>query len=419
MKYFQNTSWMFAEQILQIISAIFVGIYVARYLGPEQFGLLSYALAVVGIFMVASRLGMDSILLRELVSHPSQRGKYIGTAFGLMVLTAFLSIFIIFILINLFESEPVIKLYVWIISTGLLFQTFLVIDYNFQAQVRSKYSSIAKSIALSLSAVTKIALVLIQVDLFWFAIAFTLDKAIIAVTLYIMHIFKKQPQFIFRFDSRLIRPLLKSAWPMVLAAVATMLYMRVDQIMIKNMLGAEQLGLYASATKIYEGWLIIPNIISISMLPAIIKLKLISETKYENNLSKLFALVFWGSIGAATTVTLFGEYILDLTFGDSFSQALNTLIIVMWVTAFSSLGFVSARYFTAENMEKKIAIRTFIALSVNILLNLIMIPIYGIEGAAISTLVCIIIANYLLDFLDSDLIRLRSIKNRAIFLNLA
>lgn len=419
MKYFVNTSWMFAEYALKIISAIFVGIYVARYLGPERFGVLSYAIAVVSIFMALSRLGMESILVREIVNHPIEKQQYMGTAFSLMLIAAIIGVGLVTGIISMFENDFQTKLYVWIISIGLLFQTFLVVDYAFQAQVQAKFSSIAKSIALAFSAIIKIYLVLIQADLLLFAVAYVLDQALIASFLIVMYIKKQQPSFLFILNIQLIKPLLKSAWPIVLSALGGILYMRVDQVMIKNLLDAEQLGIYAAATKIYEGWIIIPYVLSISLLPAILKLKSGSPVEYEKNLIRLFALVFWVGVIVAIITTLFADLIIKCTFGAAYSDSVTVLIIVMWTAAFTAIGSVTARYLTIENMEKKIAFRTTVALVINVALNIILIPIYGIEGAAIATLVCIVTANYLVDYTDKQLKPLISIKNRAIVFGMA
>jgi O-antigen/teichoic acid export membrane protein len=418
MRYVKNSSWMLAEYGLKIISAIFVSIYVARYLGPEQFGLLSYALAIVAIASTVSRLGMESILVRDIAKYPEQQQAYLGTAFTLMLIAAITGVVMLSGIIYWLETDPKTQLYIWIIAVGILFQTFLAIDYNFQAQVKAKYSSIAKSVALGIGAIIKIYLVWTQAELWLFATAYAVDTAIIAATLLITHWLNKQPNFIGVFRREIVKPMLVSAWPMILAAVAAMLYMRIDQIMIKNMLGAEELGLYAAATKIYEGWIIVPYVISISLLPAIVKLKSSSQQSYEANLSRLFAIVIWSGVFVALIATLFGESIIYYTFGREFIEASQVLAIVMWSGAFTAIGSVTARYLTVEGMEKKIAIRTFVGLFLNVLLNLLLIPIYGIEGAAVATLLTIVIANYFINYVDKDLKQLRIICNNAIVLRL-
>lgn len=415
MRYLHNSSWMLVEQGLKIISGIFVGIYVARFLGPEQFGSLSYALAIVAIFMTVSKLGMESVLVRDLIRYPEQRLQYIGTAFFLMVVGAIISIAVITGLIVQFENDSSTKLYICIISIGLLFQSFLVIDYGFQSQVKAKYSSIAKSAALAISSILKIYLVLIQADLLWFVVAFTFDHLLIAASLIIMYLLQNQPRLFFSFKKSLIKPLLKSAWPMVASGVAGMVMVRLDQIIIKNILDPYQLGLYAAASKIYEGWLLLPFVLSISLLPMLAKLKEKRETKiYHNKLVPIFSLVLWASIAFAFIMTVFGKWLLNITFGPQYFYSYHSLVILSWASVLGAAGYMSARYMVVEGMEKKVARRNWLAVFINIPLNFIMIPIYGIEGAAFSTLISLFIAHYVIDLLDPQLKSLLMVKHRAL-----
>lgn len=417
LKYFKNSSWMMIEYLFKFLSAIVVVIYIARFLGPSDYGLLSYALAIVAILMAIGRLGMESILVRDLAKQPKLKQQYMGTAFFLMNIFSLVGILILGGLIHFFETDFQTKVYIWIISLGVIFQTFLVIDYNFQAQVQAKYSAISKSIAITISSLIKIYLVLIEADLILFVIAFVLDHIIIAVLLTVMYLLKKEPFFVASLDTKLIKPLLKSAWPIVISALAIMLYMRIDQIMIKNMLNIHELGLYSAATKIYEGWIMVPYALSISLLPAIVKLKENTPDEYEKNMSKLFAILFWLGILAATISTFASEYIITLTFGNAYISSQYVLIIIMWTAAFTALGSVSTRYLTVEGMEKKIASRTVLALVLNVGLNFLLIPQYGIEGAAIATLITIVTANYLINYIDKELKQLLNICNKAITLN--
>jgi O-antigen/teichoic acid export membrane protein len=416
MKYFKNSSWMMVEYGLKIISAIFVTIYVARYLGPEEFGLLSYALAIVAVFMAISRLGMESILVRDLAKYPLQVKSYMATAFGLMIVAAVVGLVILCTLMYFFESDTQTKVYVCIIAIGLLFQTLLVVDYSFQAQIQAKYSSIAKSTALGVSSLIKLYLVWAQADLLFFAIAYAIEHAVIGMFLMLMHFYRKQSSFFTGFNVALIKPLLKSSWPMVLASLSTILYMRIDQIMIKNILNSYELGLYSAAARLYEGWIIVPYVLTMSLLPVIVSLKNASEDKYYQGLSKMFALVFWVSVLVAVIFYVFSEEIVLIIFGKDYLEMQKPLVILMWSSAFASLGFVSARYFTVEHLEKKIFIRTFVALILNIILNFILIPVYGIEGAAFSTLVSVFVSNYVLDFIDPVLRQQLRMKNKALLL---
>jgi len=414
--YLKNSAWMMAEYAFKVLAAIFVTIYVARYLGPVDFGLLSYALAVVAISMAVSRLGMESILVRELSRFPGHRQAYMATAFFLMIFSAVVVFSSLAVAMYLFESDGDTRLYVWVMSIGIIFQSWLLIDYNFQSQVKAKYSSVAKSAAMCFGSVIKLVLVFMQADLLAFVVAFALDHFFIAFFLVCVHLKQRQPNFLKGCDFKLVRPLLKSAWPMVLAALGVALYMKIDQLMIKNMLGDEQLGFYSAATRIYDGWIIVPFVLSLSLLPAIVKLKKGNDKKYERNMVLLFSLLFWMGVFAAIIASFFGDQVIRLTFGAEFLPSAEVLGTVMWAAAFAALGTASARYLTVEGMEKKIAIRTFLGLVLNASLNFYLIPRCGIQGAAYATLITMLFANYLINYFDSGLGQLVRICNQAITL---
>ena len=339
-----------------------------------------------------------------------------STALVLMLIASALGFSILNLLNYAVEESPEIQSCIALISIGLLFQPALIIDYNFQAQVKAKYSSIAKTAALGISSLTKLTLVWADVGIIPFAAMYALDQAIVAAALIFAHHTKKQPWFFAKFQKKLVMPILKSAWPMVLAAIAATLYMRVDQIMIKEFLGTHELGLYSAAVKIYEGWIIIPYVLSISALPAIVKLKNTSSDTYEKNMAMLFSVLIWSSAACAAGVSFFSGLLIKLTYGESYIEATNALTIIMWATTFAALGSVTARYLTAEGMERKIASRTAVGLLFNVALNLLLIPKYGIEGAAISTLITLFIANYSINYFDKNLKELIRISNNSITL---
>lgn len=209
--------------------------------------------------------------------------------------------------------------------------------------------------------------------------------------------------------------MLKSAWPLVLGAIAIQIYMRIDQVMIRSMLGLHEVGIYSAAVRVYESWAIVTAIVTVSLLPAIVKLKQGDEASYHKGLAQLFGLVIWMSVLAAAAVSLLSENLMVIAFGDAYRSAAPVVDIIMWTAVFAAMGSVSARYFNVEKMEKKFALRTALAALVNVGLNFLLIPIYGIEGAAIATLACTFFANYLMDWFDRDLKSLLRIKHRAMF----
>ena len=414
-RYFFNSSWMLAEQLLRIVAGVFVGIYIARYLGPEQFGVLSYVLALSTFVLTLARLGMDAVLVRELVDEHENQNNLIGTAFWLMVAAAITCYLVVGAGVWSIEEDTHIKTYAWIVSSSSFFTSFLVIDYLYQAQLKVKYSAICKTVTLFIMSLIKLGLIFSNAELLWFVIASVMDHALLAVFL-LLALYKTHNISCLRFfhwgDAR---SMLRSAWPMVLTAVAALIFVRIDQVMIRNMLGLRDVGIYSAAVKIYESWIILPYVITISLLPAIVRLKRGDERSYQRRLTQLFRLLIWGSVAAAIFVFLISEPLIVIAFGEAYRESASVVNIVMWTAVFASIGSVSARYFNVERMEKKIALRTALAALLNVGLNFVLIPMYGVKGAAMATLACTFFAYYLMDWFDRDLRDLLRIKHDALF----
>lgn len=415
MRYFANTSWMFGEQILRMLAGLLVGVWVARYLGPERFGIFSYALALVAIFGGIAKLGLDGILVRNLVNEPQKRDIYLGTAFWLKVIGALVT-FGIVVLATLFTSaNKTTNLYVAIIASGIIFQSFEVIDFYFQSKVLSKFVSLCRVTQLLLSSLLKIYFVFTGADLFWFVVVSLIDQVTLAIALYLAYKHQKQGSFYRYFDLSTAKVLLKDSWPLVFSGLAVAVYMRIDQIMIKEMLGDKEVGLYSAAVRLSEVWYFIPVIITNSFAPAIMNARKISDELYKIRLQRLCTVMVWLAIFIAIITTFFSEILINMLYGQAYYAATNVLAIQAWGGVFVFLGVASGVFYTAENYTRKTLYRILLGAVLNVLLNLIMIPLYGIYGAAIATVVSQFAANLVYDFFDADVKVIRNIKIKSFF----
>ncbi|WP_207258423.1 flippase [Pseudomonas sp. FW305-70] len=405
---------MMTEQLLRLFSGVFVGIYVARYLGPDQFGALSYVLTISALLIGVSRMGMDSVLTRDLVQKPDRKKELMGTAFWIMTITAAICYALTATTIYNIQEDNETKLYALIVAGSTFFTSFLVIDFYFQSQIQAKYSSLCKSTSLIITSSVKVALIFYKSNLIWFVVITALEQAILATFLIIVFSRTNLLTFFFKFNTQDAKEMLTSCWPMVISSVAILIYMRIDQIMIRHMLGLREVGIYSAAAKLFDAWFLLPYTLTISLLPIISKLKQENSSFYKLRLTQFFSMIIWTCMLVAIITTFTSEYIIKLSFGDEYKEAALVLTIMMWTAVFSATGSVSARYFSAERMEKKIATRTIASAILNIILNFVLIPIYGIIGAAIATLTCTIFANYLIDWLDKDLKDLLKIKHNAL-----
>ena len=414
-KYFANTSWLLGERALRIAVSLFVGIYVARYLGPERFGLLSYALSFVGIFVALATLGLDEVVVRELIKTPEQREKILGTSFLLKLVGTLLMWAAILVAIPLTENDLQTNILIIIIAFGTVFQAFNVIDLNFQAKVKSKYVVHAQFVQLIISSIVKIILVVNEAPLIWFASVYSLDVIVLAMGLVFAYLYNGDNIFSWKWSFETSKYLLHDSWPLILAGVVISVYMKIDQVMIKEMLGAKEVGLYAAAVKLSEAWYFIPMAITSSLLPAIINAKVYQKEVYYQRLQKLYDLMVWIAIAIALPTTFLSTLVVEFLYGKEYLGSSSVLIIHIWTAVFVFLGVASSKYLLAENFIKKTFYRTFIGALLNIIMNYYLIGIIGIQGAAISTLVSHFFAAYFYDILDKDLRIMFIMKTKSLF----
>lgn len=400
MKYFKNTSWLFGEKILRMFVGLFVGIWVARYLGPEQFGLFSYAISFVGLFTVIATLGLNDIVVRELVKDESRRDELIATAFWMKLMGALVLFIILAIAINFTSNDTYTNILIFIVASAAIFQSFNVVDFYFQSQVMGKYTVYVNIISLFLSSIIKIFLILNEAPLIYFVCVVLFDSFILAIG-FSYFFFKKTKIRVkeLKFKMKISASLLKDSWLMMIAGAAIALYMRIDQVMIKEMLDSEAVGQYAAAVRLSEAWYFIPMVIASSLFPAIINAKKVNEELYYARLQNLYDLMVWMAIAIAIPMTFMSDWVVNLLYGEQYNQAGSVLMIHIWAGVFVFLSVANDKWFYVENKAKLLTFKVLTGALSNILLNALLIPLYGIIGAAIATII-----SYSISVMWSDLL---------------
>ena len=386
-RYAKNTGWMFGGQFFSLFVSFFVGTWVARYLGPTNFGTVSYILAFVGMFGFIADLGITSTINRELVKNPDQRDELLGVGFGLKILGGSAA-FIITVIGALFLSTtPLIKILVIVYSTIFISQAFNIIIVFFQAKVASQYYVYAQISAIITSSFLKIILILLGKGIIWLIVIYTLDLVWQAIGY--VHIYHKlgfhMRQWKFRAD--LAKKIWHDSWPLMLSSAAAYIYLRIDQVLIGHMLDTKAVGYYAAAVKIAEIIYFIPGIICASLFPAIINAKKTSALLYHQRLVRLYLLLFLSAIAISLPLSLLSHWVITLLFGESFAPAAQILTIYTWSSVGLFLGTAMSQYLMAENLTKVIFAANIIAMVTNIILNLVLIPKIGLSGAALATLI--------------------------------
>lgn len=401
LRYLTNTSWMFAEQVLRMGAGLLVGIWVARYLGPAQYGLFSYATAYAALFGNIAKLGLDGVVVRDLVRDPAKRDIYMGTSFWLKLMGAVAILALMALTLQLTSNDPTTRLYIFIIASGVLFQSFEVVDFYFQSQVLLRFVSICKLIQLTISSLLKLYFVFTNGDLIWFVLISLVDQMTLALSLFVAYRMQGASSFYRYFDIKVAKHLLQNSWPLMLAGLAVTLYMRVDMVMLQEMTGEVEVGIYAAATRISEIWYFLPSIIVASVSPAITQAHSLNAHLYLMRLRQLYSLMAWLAIGIALPLSIFSNAIIQILFGVKFAEAAPVLAIHLWASLAVFLGIASSQYLLIEQLQRISLYRTLIGLICNIVLNLILIPDMGARGAAIATVISYFIATFSLFFFKS------------------
>lgn len=402
LKYFYNTSWMLSERLLNLGVAFFVGVYVARYLGPANYGILSFAQSIIGFATVLSSLGISSIITRNLVKEANDYSRILGTAFELRIAASAFSIFLLYFLSTYLTNDSVTRLIIIILSFTNLFQSFNVIKSLFQSRVSAKKIVPITIVQTLTGAAIKIILILLEAELAWFALVYVLELIIATIGLLYLYRSNSDQPFIGSFDLSYAKTLLKDSWPLIFSGFVVVVYMKIDQVMIKYMLDDAAVGFYAVAVKFTSIWYFIGGIICSSLFPAVIQARERDMALYENRLQNLFELMVGIGIGIAIPMTLIAYPLVNFLYGSDFSEASSVMIIHVWSLIFVFLGSASGNWLLAENLQKYKLSRTVLGAVVNVGLNFLLIPNYGIQGAAVATLFSQMAASYLGYLLASE-----------------
>lgn len=378
-----------------------VGVWVARYLGPEQFGLFNYATAFVALFSSIATLGLNRIVVLDLIKDPGAANATLGTAFLLQIMGGLLAFSLAVFAISFARPDnSLVKLMVAVLSLTMLFKATEVVIYWFESQVQSKYTVWIQNGAFLIFCVVKIALIIIKASVMAFVWAILIEGLFVAVGLLGMYAWRGGSFVAWRGNYRRSRALLKDSWPLILSGIAIMVYMRVDQIMLGQMLGDEAVGLYSAAVRISEVWYFIPPAIMASVFPLIIEAKKKSEALYYLHLQKIYDIMVLLALAVAIPMTFLSDWVITLFYGASYLKSGAVLAIHIWTSVFVFLGITSGSWYLAENLQIYSFYRTVLGGVVNVAVNLLLIPRHGVLGAAVGTLIAQIVAAYLFDLID-------------------
>ncbi|TLU87934.1 MAG: flippase [Chlorobium sp.] len=381
----QNTGWLLADKFLRLGMGLLVSAWVARYLGPSQYGELAYVLSVVVFFQVLSQLGLDGIAIRDMARDREAASAILGTVFRLRIITGFFCWLGAVGLMALFRpGDSSTLLLTAIVAGSLVFQAADTVDLWFQSQTQSKRTVLAKTISYLLNSLFKISLILSNAPLLYFAIAGLAEIAMSAIALYVSYGRFPAPVK-WAWDIGWGKRLLKESWPYMLSGLAITIYMRIDQIMLREMLGTHELGIFSAALPFSTTWYFIPMMIAQSTGASIAKKKQSDRAGYERAIDRLFSLMWWIMLPLCIAIALLSVPIIKLLYGEAYSESSNVLAVHCFANIPIALGVMQGIWIVNERKNMLSLALTVIGAITNIGLNFFMIPKYGALGVAAAT----------------------------------
>lgn len=416
-KIIANTGWLFFDKILRMGVGMFVGVWVARYLGPEKYGVLSYAQAFVALFAAIATLGLDGIAIRDIVREPEKKDEILGSAFILKLLGGILTSGLAVSVLLLFRPDDVKAIWmVGIISFGTIFQAFDAIDFWFKSQIQSKYTVIAKGITFILTSIIKVVLILKSAPLVAFAWVASLEIAFGAVGLLTAYKFIGYSLRKWYPNIQRCKQLLVQSWPLLLALLAYNLYSRIDQVMIRQMLGEYSSGIYSASTRIYEINLAIAMMFSSSFFPDLVSLYEINRQRFLERYEKLTCILTLFGYISFISILIFGKWLINLLYGVSYSEVYDILMIQIFGSIFLFNAGLRSSYLNITSNQTIITITTISSAVLNVILNYFFIPVYGMRGAAFATVLTQVTSLFLSNIVFSSTRRLFVIQLKGLFL---
>jgi PST family polysaccharide transporter len=398
-----NVAWLFSDKVLRMGVGLFVGVWIARYLGPEQYGLLSFAVAFVGLFSVIAGLGLQGIVVRDIVQTPTRTSETLGTALALELLAGLVAFaFVIIAVIYLRGEDTFAKVIVVILGSTLIVKAGEVPKYWFLSRVLSKYTVWAENTVFLVIAAVKLNMILTGATLIAFVWVAVIEAVVVAFALFAMYAWKAGRLRAWTFSVVRAKDLLQNSWPLVLSGVAVVVYMKIDQIMLGQMSGDEAVGVYSAAARLSEVWYFIAVAIATSVFPALAQSKKRSETLYNRNLQKLYDLMVILALAVTVPLTLVSEQLVILLYGPTYASAGGILAVHIWAAVFVYLGKASSQWFFVENRQILIFQRSIVGAVANVVLNLWWIPPFGPIGAAYATVVSYAFVSVLYDAIQKE-----------------
>ena len=397
-KAISNTAWLFAGHFVRLATALLVSVVLARYLGPEGFGYFNYILAFIVLFSSIVTLGLNGVVVRRIASDPEHSEAILGSAATLQFLGGLAAYFLMLATVSALRPNDQYSFSLAaILGFILILKLSEIIKYWFESQVKSHYTVIIESAVLILFGGIKIGLIYLDASLITIAWAIFAECIIAALALFVSYQIIVGRLKRWRANAQVMKSLLQESWPLALSGVAVIIYLRIDQIMIGEMIGEQAVGLYAAALRLSEVWYLIPVVIMSSIFPRMVKINTENIERFRSKMSEVMGLMMATSLSLTLFIFLFSDQLIHLTFGNQYAGAGAILSVHAFTLLPVFLGTVSGKWALIIGAQKYAMYWAYTGAVINVVLNLILIPQFGAIGAAFATVIAQLVACILLN----------------------
>ena len=411
----RNVTWQLGDRVVRLVVGLVVNVWMVRYLGAAGLGLLGFVQSLVGLCAIASTLGIESILIRELVRRPARAGALLGTAAAMKAAGALVAIGISLAAVAMLRPhDGSARALALVLASVTLFQITDVIEHWFQSRARFAPFVIARGAAFLTAAAVKIVLLVRHGSLTQLAAAIALESLLAAFAL--VAAFRRAPDAPRRWhaDPALARELLAWSWPLALNSMAIVIGARMDQVMLTTLRGEAENGLYAAAQRLSEIIYFVPVAVCAAANPLLLGWHARDPRAYEERLGRLFRVLAWSAIAIALPVSLLATPIATLLFGAAFRASGPVLALHVWTAPALFLGVAQSNWFIANGRPQGLFARSAVNAGTNIALNAWLIPPYGARGAALATLIATAVAHVGVNAVTPGTRRLFALQLRAL-----
>jgi len=377
--------WLLLQHGIKFLVGFFVTLYLARYLGPEEYGLFSLSISYILLFSIFSDLGLSEILVRDFVSKKDTE-LILSTSLILRTFGGFLSILFLLFFLKIFQEDSILVKSVIILSPIIIFKCFDSINNFFQSLNKNKFVALATIFSIIVGAIFTLVFIKLKKDYYYFISVYLFEFILLSICLLFFYIifYKK---LTIRFSFKKAKEMLFESWPLIIAGASSVISTRIDQIFIGNMLSQNVLGNYSAAAKISEVWLILPMIYGRVIYPSLVQKKTENQNLYKTIVWKTILLFFIVGISGAGLITIFSDSLINILFGTKYDLASTYLSYYIWSTLPYFVLFIVYQLFYIEKIVQFGLIVSITSIVSNLTLNYFLIDLFGAKGAIIGTLI--------------------------------